>query len=107
MKLISRVEELILLAVLRLGEEAYCVTIYEHLNRLSPREWTLGTIYGPLYRLEKNGLLESYLGPSSPERGGKSKRFFRLTGEGMDVLREIRHLQEESWQGVHQLLEES
>jgi hypothetical protein len=52
-------------------------------------------------------MLESYLGPSSPERGGKSKRFFRLTNDGLDVLREIRQLQEESWQGVRQLLEES
>ena len=88
MKVISRIEELILLAVLRLDDDAYCVSIFEHLNSLSKSTITLGTIYNPLYRLEKNGFLSSYMGNPSPERGGKSKRYYRLTRTGVDALRE-------------------
>ena len=100
MKLVTRTEELILLAVLRLKEEAYCVPIFDYLNQISDKKWTLGNIYGPLYRLEQNGFLESYLGEPSAERGGKSKRFYRLTPQGVQALKEVRRLQQASWDGL-------
>lgn len=103
MKLITRAEELILLAVLRLKEEAYCVPIYDQLNRMSDKKWTMGSIYGPLYRLEQDGYLVSKMGDPSPERGGKSKRYYQLTPKGMKALREIRRLQSLSWEGLEDL----
>jgi PadR family transcriptional regulator PadR len=100
MKLISRTEELILLAVLRLQEDAYCVPIFDYLNSVTGKKWTLGTIYGPLYRLEQNGYLASSLGSPSAERGGKSKRFYKVTPKGLQALQEIRRLQDLSWDGL-------
>jgi len=100
MKLVTRTEELILLAVLRLKDEAYCVPIFDYLNQISDKTWTLGNIYGPLYRLEQNGFLESYLGEPAAERGGKSKRFYRLTPQGLQALKEVRRLQQATWDGL-------
>ena len=104
MRLISRTEELIFLTILRLKDEAYCVPIFNELNRLSNKKWTLGNIYGPLYRLEQNGYLTSRLGEPSPERGGRSKRYYRVTRKGLEALQEIRRLQEASWDGLAELV---
>ena len=57
MKLLTRPEELILLTVLRLKDEAYCVPIFDEIQKLTEKNWTLGSIYPPLYRLEQRGLL--------------------------------------------------
>lgn len=103
MKLISRTEELILLAVLRLNTNAYCVPIYDYLNEVSVKKWTLGNIYPPLYRLEENGYLQSFMGEPSSERGGKSKRFYRVTSKGLKALQQIRELHQTSWDGLTDL----
>jgi len=99
MKLLTRSEELILLSILRLKEDAYCVPIFDELQKLSDKEWTLGGIYIPLYRLEQKGFVKSYFGDPSAERGGKSKRYYEVTPKGMKALQEIRKLQEASWEG--------
>jgi DNA-binding PadR family transcriptional regulator len=99
-KIMSRSEELALLAVVRLGEEAYSVQIREELARLSGKRWSFGAVYDPLDRLEKNGLLESFLTDPIPERGGRSKRIYRLTRRGKQALLEIRELQRAFWSGV-------
>lgn len=104
MKLLTRPEELILLAIIRLAENAYCVPIFDELQRLSPKKWSLGSIYGPLYRLEQNGFLESFLGSPSAERGGKSKRFYKVTAEGVKALKEIRKLEDASWSGLRDVV---
>ena len=100
MKLLTRAEELILLAVLRLKEEAYCVPIFDELQKYSEKEWTLGGIYIPLYRLEQKGFVKSHFGDPSSERGGKSKRYYEVTPEGLKALQEIKKLQEASWDGI-------
>lgn len=102
MKLITRTEELLLLAVLRLKEDAYCIPIFDYLNNITDKKWTLGNIYGPLYRLEQSGYLASHLGEPSAERGGKSKRFYTVTPKGLQALHEIKQLQESSWNGLTQ-----
>ena len=104
MKIISRTEELLLLTVLRLKKNAYCVPIFDHLNKMSNKKWTLGNIYGPLYRLEQNGFLQSEMGSPSAERGGKSKRFYKVTDKGIRALQEIKSLQESSWDGLTDLV---
>lgn len=104
MKMLTRPEELILLAALRMGEGAYCVPIFEEVQRMTGREWTLGSIYPPLYRLEERGLLASALGEPTKERGGKRKRFYRVTDLGREALRETRAMNDSAWKGVADVL---
>ena len=100
MRLLSRTEELVLLAVWRLQEKAYCVPIREDLNAVTGRNWSFGSIYDPLDRLEKKGLLKSHLTDPTNERGGRSKRVYELTFEGRRELSEIRTIQEAMWSGA-------
>jgi PadR family transcriptional regulator PadR len=100
MKLLSRSEELVLLAVWFLREDAYCVPIREHLMKVTQKKWSFGSVYDPLDRLEKKKLLESSLSTPTKERGGRSKRIYRLTKRGEKALLEIRSIQETMWAGI-------
>lgn len=100
MKLLSRPEELVLLAVWRLKENAYCVPIKKQLAQVTGENWSFGAIYDPLDRLEKKGLLESHLSDPTPKRGGKSKRVYTLTTDGRRALLEIKSISEAMWKGV-------
>lgn len=100
MDLLTRTEEIILLCVLHLAEEAYGIAIREHITDLTGEEMSVGAVYVPLERLEQRGLLESYLGKPTPERGGRSKRFYRLTSDGISALRATRQVHERLWAGV-------
>ncbi len=104
MKLLTRTEEFILLAVWKLQEEAYSIPIQEKLNEISDKEWSLGGIYMPLERLEKRGQLKSYLSESTPERGGRHKRIYKLTPDGKRALRKIYEVQQTIWAGIPQLM---
>jgi len=84
--MLSRTDEMILLAVWRLRDNAYGVTIAEILTRTSGKKWVLGAVYVPLERLEKKGFLSSRLGKTTHRRGGRSKRLYTLTKEGFSVL---------------------
>ena len=86
MGMLSRTDEMILLAVWQLGDNAYGVTIAEMLTRTSGKNWVLGSVYVPLERLEKKKYLSSSLGKSTRKRGGRSKRLYKLTKDGLDVL---------------------
>jgi PadR family transcriptional regulator PadR len=83
-------ELMVMLALVRLGEDAYGVTISSELETHTGREVLLGTVYATLERLEHKGFVSSKLGNPTPERGGRAKRYFRLTSNG---LRELRHAQ--------------
>lgn len=100
MKLLSRPEELILLAVWRLKDEAYCNPIQRQLLEVTGKKWSFGAVYDPLDRLEKKGLLTSILGEPTAERGGKGKRIYRLTPEGMEALVNIREISDAMWSGI-------
>lgn len=79
-------EQLVVLAVLRLEERAYGVTVRQEIESRARREVSIGAIYATLDRLEAKGYVRSQLGEPTAERGGRSKRFFRVTGNGMSVL---------------------
>jgi PadR family transcriptional regulator, regulatory protein PadR len=81
-------EFMLMLAVLRLGENAYGVTISGELLKKAKKDVAIGAIYTVLERLEKKGLLESWLGEPTSERGGRSKRFYRVSPKGMKALNE-------------------
>ena len=102
MKLLTRAEEMILLSILRLKDNAYCVPIFDEIQRITQKKWTMGGIYIPLYRLEKNGYVESHLGQPTATRGGKSKRFYRLTPKGLKSLKTIKKIEKATWEGLTQ-----
>ena len=81
-------ELLVLLAILRLGNGAYGVTIREELERETSRKLTLGTVYKTLGRLEGKGYLETRIGPPTRERGGRRKKLYSLTEVGREVARD-------------------
>src|SRR4030095_2012808 len=79
---------MLLLAILRLGEDAYGVTIAQELEEQTGREVVVASVYATLERLRERGLVTSRLGDSTPERGGRAKRYFRITGAGIGEVRE-------------------
>lgn len=93
-------EELVLLAVLRLGEEAYGASIREELREQANRTVSISTVYVTLMRLEEKGLSRSWLGEPSGERGGKAKRHFAVSPEGVEALESTREVRERMWRGV-------
>jgi len=87
-RLLGGFEYLLLLAVLRLDERAYGVTIRCELLERADTDCAIGAIYTGLSRLEQKGFVESWLGEPTAERGGRAKRFYRLTAGGVNVLNE-------------------
>ena len=103
MALLTRSEELILLAVTKLQNDAYCVSIRKMLTRITGEKWSLGSIYMPIERMLKNGLLKSHMSESTPERGGRQKRIYQLTREGEIALSRILSIHDEMWSDVTSL----
>jgi len=79
-------EQLVLLALVRLRDNAYGVTIRAEIERRAGREVSIAAVYTTLDRLEKKGLLRSWAGEPTAQRGGRSKRYFRLESAGADAL---------------------
>ena len=93
-------EELVLLALLRLGENAYGAAIREELKQRADRAVSVSTIYVTLMRLEEKGYVRSWMGEPTGERGGKAKRYFEIRPEGTDALEATRTIRERMWEGV-------
>ncbi len=85
---LGELELLVLLAVMRIGENAYGVTIHEEIKTVAGRNLTRQTLYEVLRRLEDKGLLESKFGDPTPERGGRAKKFLKLSGNAVAVVSE-------------------
>jgi PadR family transcriptional regulator, regulatory protein PadR len=91
-------ELMLLLAIIRLGEEAYGVPISREIEQHRGRNVAIGSVYAALERLESKGLVTSSLGDPTPERGGKAKRYFRITKEGLRHVQETRRVLTRLWQ---------
>jgi len=102
---LSDFELMILLALLHLGEEAYGVPISHEIEKRCGREVALGSVYAALDRLEEKGLVTSRLGDPTAERGGRAKRYFRVTDQGLRDVRETQRALIELWRGLPQLKE--
>src|SRR5271155_3767209 len=76
-------EHIVILALLRLADKAYGVTVRREIEARTGREVSIGAIYATLDRLEAKGYVNSRLGDPTPERGGRSKRFFRVSAKGI------------------------
>jgi DNA-binding PadR family transcriptional regulator len=79
-------EHIVVLALLRLGDQAYGVTVRQEIEARIGRDVSIGAIYATLDRLEAKGYVKSQLGEPTPERGGRSKRFFRVSAKGVAAV---------------------
>jgi DNA-binding PadR family transcriptional regulator len=102
---LSEFELMILLALLRLGEDAYGVPISHEIATCCGREVALGSVYAALDRLEDKGLVTSRLGDPTAERGGRAKRYFRVTDQGLRDVRETQRALINLWRGLPELKE--
>ena len=102
---LGQFEQLVLTAILALGEEAYGVTIHNKVQELSrPKPVALGAVYVTLDRMEAKGFVSSLLSDPTPERGGRSKRCYRLEKKGEHALRESAVIVQRMWDVLSQQL---
>jgi len=85
--MLGDLEQIVLLATLRLDGEGYGITIQDAIRRATTRDLTIGTIHKTLVRLEAKGLIVSRMGGAEPVRGGRAKRFYQVTPAGVKAVR--------------------
>ena len=96
-------EELVLLTVASLGNEAYAVSVKEEVGKNANRKVNISAIHSALYRMEEKGFLKSSFGGATQKRGGKSKRYFQVTSAGFETLKEAKSIKENLWKTIPQL----
>jgi PadR family transcriptional regulator, regulatory protein PadR len=90
-------EELVLLTIATLDDDAYGVAIKEDIEKRTDRSLSIGALHSTITRLEEKGFIKSWLGEPSQERGGRRKRIFQLTHEGKVALHRMKELRDELW----------
>lgn len=106
MKLLSRTEEFILLAVIGLNNDAYTVKIRRKLKEVTEKSWSYGALFTSLEQMVRKGYLRSYLTEPLSERGGRSKRIYHSTPAGLKALQKIKEMEKMIWDTAYnQLLE--
>jgi PadR family transcriptional regulator, regulatory protein PadR len=93
-------EQIVLLAIVRLGEGAYGVPIRHEIEKRTDRRASIGALYSTLDRLEGKGYVHSWFADATPQRGGRSRRYFRLLPEGAEALARSKSMLDRMWQGV-------
>ena len=102
---LGEMEHLVLLAILRLGREAYGIPILDEVVERSGRQVSKATVYVALKRLERKGFVASRLGEATAERGGRAKRYFRLRPSGLKAMRESRAMLLRLWRDYETVLD--
>jgi len=97
-------EQVVLLSILRLGDEAYAVSIRDEILRCTGRDVSRGSVYITLDRLETKGFLKSRLADPTPERGGRSKRYYALRPRAVEALKDSRRALVALWRGLEGVL---
>ena len=97
---LGELELMILLSVVGLGEEAYGVPISREIEKHVGRDVSLASVYAALERLAARGLVASRLGDPTPERGGKARRYFRVTKVGLRQMQETRRVLQKMWRSL-------
>jgi len=97
MKTITRKEEMIMLSILNLQEDAYLIAIQKHLSTLTDKKVSLTSVHLPLSRLEKTGLISATFGEASAVRGGRRKKIYKVTNAGFEALEEHKKISEALW----------
>jgi PadR family transcriptional regulator PadR len=99
-EVIGQFEQAVLLALIRLGQDAYGRAILNEVDRRLNRDVSAGSVYATLERLEAKGLASSKLAPGTAIRGGRARRYFRPTGAGVRALNEAKAATDSLWQGL-------
>ena len=97
---IGEFEEVVMLTVGILGNEAYGVIIKQEIEERLGRKVSMGALHTALYRLEERGFLNSKLGEASKKRGGKPKRFFSVTAQGQQELKQVMDQRTQLWRSL-------
>lgn len=106
MKFLSRSEELILLAILELRDNAYVVSIREELKKMTGQTWAMGALFVTLDRMSQKSYVQSRLSEPKPERGGRRKRLYMILPAAVDELNRVRDLHRIVWKNVPDLSKE-
>jgi PadR family transcriptional regulator PadR len=93
-------EELTLMAVCAIGDEAYAVPVQQFIERSTGRAVAMGAVYAALDRLEDKGFVRSHMGEATQVRGGKARRHFVPTADGTRTLRELRRVRDRIWRAI-------
>lgn len=101
--MLTRMEEILLLTVWRLQQDAYGLAIRRQVSKLLDKNVSVGAVYIPLERLAKRGLLETWESEPTQKRGGRRKRFYKLTPKGLAALNAVRRVHDEAWGGLPDL----
>jgi DNA-binding PadR family transcriptional regulator len=104
MKFLTLNEEVLLLAILKLKDNAYPVTIREEVIKMTQKKIVYGALYNSLDNLLKKDLVVSRKGDPTPEKGGKSKIYFSLTQQGMMALQKNKEFHQFIWEGMEELV---
>ncbi len=102
---LGELEQIVLLAVLRVGDDAYAVPILAQIEAQTGRKIARGALYTALERLEAKGCLRSRLGEPLPERGGRARRYFTVTPAAVRALKQSRRSLMRLWRGLDSVLE--
>ena len=97
MNILTRHEEHVLLTILQLKDNAYLVTIREHIEHQTGKDQSFGTLYVLLRRLEKAGYIRHRVGEATAKRGGKAIKYYSVTDYGIETLTEIQKVQDSMW----------
>ncbi len=104
MILLSRAEEILLIAIWKLSDDAYGVTIRERIFKDIGHYWSFGVIYKTLKKMTGKGFVRKEQSEPLSERGGRSKYFYRLAPQGVKALNEIKEIHANVWDGVSSLV---
>jgi PadR family transcriptional regulator PadR len=107
MDIISRADEILLLAILRLKDDACGVTIVKEVERRTGKKIKLGALWVSLDILAKRGLLDKTMGDPTPRRGGRSKIYYALTADGFDALSSVQVFNQSLWKGIPGIIKNS
>jgi DNA-binding PadR family transcriptional regulator len=102
MKILTRKDEMVLLAILRLGDEASLVAMRELLIQETGQQWSVGNVFVSLEKLERAGSIRSRLGEPTGKRGGRAVKYYDVTAQGLAELRQTKEIQDGLWVGVHE-----
>ena len=106
MKVLSRADEILLLAILRLKEDAYAVTIVKEVEERTGKTLTFGSLWVSLDVLYKRGLVDKRMDDPSAKRGGRPRIYYSLTPAGVETLEKVSEFQKEIWKGVPRLIKD-
>jgi PadR family transcriptional regulator PadR len=104
MKNLTRKEELILLSIINLKKNAYLIAIVDHLSEITGKKVSLTSVHIPLSRLEKSEMIDAEFGEASAVRGGRRKKIYKMTKQGLEALEEYKRVSDILWKNYPEYL---